>query len=120
MNLLTINFSKTKDMIFTPYSNKLPRLGLLSIDRSEIFREDRVKYLGIIVDQYTRWDMHVDKIVNNLRRLPFRFRYLRDFLTVDELKILYHSLVKSQTNYGILGWGGAYDTHLSGLRIVQR
>ncbi|XP_045460890.1 uncharacterized protein LOC123671209 [Harmonia axyridis] len=37
----------------------------------------------------------------------------------QQMKILYHALVESRLQYGILAWGGLYDIHLKGLQVLQ-
>ncbi|VEN53419.1 unnamed protein product, partial [Callosobruchus maculatus] len=49
-----------------------------------------------------------------------KFKYLRQFLNTRCLETLYYSLVQSQLNYGILGWGGVHQTHLKSISSLQK
>lgn len=50
----------------------------------------------------------------------YRIKYLRAYLDIKHLKILYYSLVQSQLTYGIIGWGGVNDRHLENLNVIHR
>lgn len=120
-NKLTLNIEKTKYLPFSSYVTGLPSMGPLTIDENtEIPEEDSVKYLGIIIDRHARWNLQTANIVKKIRGLLPRFKYLRDFLDIHHLKMLYYSLVQSQLNYGIIGWGGVSDNHLQNLNIIQK
>lgn len=120
-NLLTINFEKTKYITFSCLNRNLPDYETLKIDENyEIERTDYIKYLGIIIDRHLRWDKHIDNLSRNLRCLLYKFRLLRTFLDTTKLKMVYHALVSSRLNYGIIGWGGAMNTHLKKISIIQK
>ena len=36
------------------------------------------------------------------------------------LQTVYYALIESQLKYGIIAWGGAYNTHIKNLEIVQK
>nr|CAH7721012.1 unnamed protein product [Callosobruchus chinensis]CAH7725692.1 unnamed protein product [Callosobruchus chinensis]CAH7737676.1 unnamed protein product [Callosobruchus chinensis]CAH7738794.1 unnamed protein product [Callosobruchus chinensis]CAH7740468.1 unnamed protein product [Callosobruchus chinensis] len=80
----------------------------------------KIKYLGIIIDSHLRWDEHIRYIVRKTRYLVTRFAYLKTYLHVKQLKTVYYALFQSQLNYGLVGWGGVRDCHLSVLEILQK
>lgn len=118
---LTISYEKTKFMPFTCYRNRLPEYKMLSItNNSKIQATSEIKYLGLTIDQHLRWDRHILNIVNTLRSMLFRFKYFSNILEIYHLRILYHALIESRIQYGILGWGSALDSHLKKLLILQK
>lgn len=124
-NMLTINYQKSTYLPFTSYKNNLPNLGPLNINSDEnniilINEAECVKYLGIIIDRHLRWDLQVNSIIRKLRPLLFKFKYLKQFLDLPQLNILYYSLVQSQLTYGIIGWGGVNNNYLKHLEIMQK
>lgn len=120
-NLLTINYNKTNYLPFTSYSNHLPNLGPLKIEETiEIPEVTSVKYLGIIIDRHMRWNLHVNSLTKKLRGLLSTFKYLKSYLDVADLKIIYYALVQSLISYGIIGWGGVNESHLKQLNNVQK
>lgn len=120
-NLLTINYKKSHYLPFTSYTNYLPNMGPLLIDiNAKILEAESIKYLGIIIDRHLRWNLQIQNLVKKIRYLLPRFKYLKNFLSQSELKILYYSLVQSHLSYGILGWGGVTDNYLNHLNTIQK
>lgn len=121
---LTINFDKTKYLPFTIYKNNLPNFTNLRIPQSNkqktISSDTHVRYLGVTIDQHLRWNYHVQNIVMTLRRLLYRFKFLKNVLDLYHMKILYHALVESRIQYAILAWGGILDEHLQKLQTLQK
>lgn len=122
--LLTINFEKTKFVPFAIKKNRLPNLQPLKIACEtrliEIQPAREIKYLGITIDCLLKWDTHINNVIKKIRSLLPKFKYLRGFLDTIELKTVYYALVESQLKYGIIAWGGAYNTHIKNLENVQK
>lgn len=121
---LTVNYDKTKFMPFTIYKNNLPQYETISIQRNDtvelIHSTVSMKYLGVTLDRHLRWDIHAQNIVNTLRYMLPKFKYLIKVLNTHHMKILYHALIESRLQYGILGWGGVADIHLKKIEILQK
>lgn len=122
--LLTINAKKTHFMPFTCFSNTLPSFDKLEIkcsnEQMEITSAKNVKYLGIIIDPHLRWNFQINNLIMKLRCLLSKFKYLKIFLSVSHLKIMYYSLVQSHLTYGIIAWGGVTNFYLDKLEIMQK
>jgi Reverse transcriptase (RNA-dependent DNA polymerase) len=132
VNLLTLNNEKSMYITFTPKKNTQPDNTLIKIHNSNcvvtnnticnchrLTRTFSTKYLGITIDQHLRWDHHVSTIVNKLRYCLTKFYTLRNILTLSNLKKVYYATVQSILQYGITGWGGAYDSHIKRLNTIQ-
>lgn len=120
-NLLTVNFTKTHYLSFASYKNYLPHLGCLNIDQNlQISEANSVKYLGIIIDRHFRWNLQVDNVVKKIRSFLPKIKYLKKFVDKKHLKILYFSLIQTQLQYGILGWGGVNTYYLTNLVNTQK
>lgn len=123
-NCLSINFSKTKYISFSCYVKKNRSLTDLIISDSQaeyrIQPTDNISYLGITIDKHFRWDTHVNLLTKKLRPLLFVFKQLKHILDIKSLKIMYHALVESHLQYGIVGWGGILKTHLAHLVVLQK
>lgn len=120
-NLLTVNFNKTFYMPFTSYSNNLPLFGPLIINSNLLIPESKsIKYLGIVFDRHLRWDQQINNVVTKIRGLLPKIKYLKPYLNINQLKILYYALVQSQLSYGIIGWGGVCNCYLEKLTVVQK
>lgn len=122
--LLTLNFQKTNYIPFTNNKSTAPPFNFITIHNEgkeyRIPAVDKIKYLGIVIDKYLRWDLQVKYVAEKLRFLLYKFRLLRNILNDRELRIVYYSLVQSHLQYGIIGWGGAAKSHLTSLEITQK
>ncbi|KAJ8911463.1 hypothetical protein NQ315_013567 [Exocentrus adspersus] len=119
---LTINYEKTKFLPFACYKNNLPKYDTLTlVSQNTILRSvSNIKYLGVTIDSHLRWDIHSNNIAGTLRCLVYKFKYLRNFLLINQLKTIYYALVESRLQYAILSWGGIANTHLKKLEILQK
>lgn len=120
-NTLTLNCDKTYYLPFTSYANHLPNMGLLNVDHDTMIPEvDSVKYLGIVIDRHLKWDLQIRHVVQKIRGLLSRFKYLKKFMGIKQLELLYYALIQSQMSYGIRAWGGVNDCHLNNLNVLQK
>lgn len=120
-NLLTINFKKTNYLPITSYSNNLPKFKNIEITNNiQITEANNVKYLGIIIDKHLKWNLQIEYVINKLRCMLSKFKYLKNILNKNYLNMLYFSLIQSHLNYGILGWGSVSNKYLNNLEVIQK
>lgn len=122
--LLTVNIDKTN---YIPFScNKISQPSFETIDIEfegntySILPEMKVKYLGLFIDKHLKWDLHITYVIKKLQMILHKFRYLCDILNKNNLKTIYHALVESHLNYGILAWGATTNNHIKPLEILQK
>lgn len=121
LNKLTLNVQKTKFLTFASCANVLPDYSTLNINENiKIAKVNKIKYLGVIIDQHMRWDEHAKHLLKKLRYIISRFKYLENYLKLDQLKIIYYSLFQSQLTYGLAGWGGIRDCYLAQIEVLQK
>lgn len=121
LNKLTLNCGKTRYLPFCSYVNSLPKLGPLNVGlNSQIMESESIKYLGIMIDRHLRWNLQTKQLVTKIRGHIPKFKYLRDFLMLKNLKTLYYSQIESLLSYGIVGWGGVNECYLNSLQVVQK
>lgn len=128
-NLLTLNCQKTYFVCFSPNLQGQPVNDLIKIHTCSdddgcacqvIERKSSLKYLGVIVDCFLRWDEHIGVLCRRIRKTIFTFKELRTVLDLKTLKTVYYSLVQSLLTYGIIGWGGTNCSHIDPLMKVQK
>lgn len=119
-NLLTVNVTKTKVIPFTSFEKYLPDYTNVPVGTQSISIALSTKYLGIYIDSFLRWDVHIKNVVNKLRGIIPKMYQLRQILPLNKLKILYYGLVESIIQYGIIGWGGLKKTYLQPLEKLQK
>lgn len=85
-NLLSINTVKTKFMIMKN-KNKLEIDLDIKIKGEKITKIDKIKYLGLIIDEKLNWESHIQKlnkklcpIVGALRRSPLLSNKAREMI----------------------------------------
>lgn len=122
--LLTINYTKTYYVPFTSYSTGLPDFDALNLKMGSmeinIQSKQNIKYLGIYIDSFLRWNVHTNYVTNKLRSLFHKFKYLSQILNIAQLRTLYFALVETHLTYGLIAWGGVVYSHLKQLEKTQK
>jgi len=129
-HLLSLNINKTKFLTFSFNVTNQPILDALIMHwncnmiecncNAKIHRTNKIKYLGIVVDGYLRWDKHIELLVKRLKCLLYVFYRLRYVVKRNLLTMTYKALVESILQYGIILWGGTYDSLINPISIIQK
>ena len=62
-NKLTLNTSKSNFIIFRTSQSKLDGLpDIINICGKDIYRTDRIKYLGILIDEHLTWKYPITEL----------------------------------------------------------
>ena len=104
LNKLSLNVSKTKYMIFHTIQRKVFDLNL-DMDGKKIERVKTFNFLGITLNENLTWNDHINKISNKISRNIGVLNNLKNFLPEKTKIIIYHSLIQSHLNYGLILWG---------------
>lgn len=118
-NELSLNITKTVYITFTNQKRTQPLNLKIHIDQNIINRVEHTKYLGIEIDQFMKWDRQIETTTKKCRYILLLFWKMKNILTCSQMLVIYHALFISISTYGIIGWGGAYDSHLKLLQAVQ-
>lgn len=79
----------------------------------------QVKYLGVLIDRHLKWEQHILRLTNNIRKFIRKFYILRDILRKNLLIQVYKAFIESLIRYGIIIWGGTYKTTMNQLNVAQ-
>ena len=104
LNKLSLNVNKTKAMIFHTIRKKVTAPQIKICDQIIEF-VDSFNYLGVHLDKHLSWNVHLDVLSKKISQISGILNRLKRFLPKSSLLTLYHSLVSSRLNYGILLWG---------------
>ena len=124
-NLLTLNSSKTKYILFAnknKHTHSLP----LSLCKQEIERigssepTKTFKFLGLNVDDKLTWTDHIRLTRNKANSGCFGLSSSRYFIPMKARLSLYHSLIMSHLTYAMLAVGCASNRDWSLLESVQK
>ena len=69
-------------------------------------------YLGLTFTKNLRWNNHIDKISVKARKRLCAMMPLKFKLNRRSLEIMYKSFVMPILEYGLIVWGGAYDSDI--------
>ena len=122
-NKLKLNISKTNFCIFHNRNHHVSTIldeVSLRIDSTLISRLNAVNFLGVIVDENLRWDVHIDNIVCKVSKSIGVLYKLRFYVPHPILFTLYNSLILPYLSYCIVVWGNSYKGKLDTLFKLQK
>eukprot|EP00732_Lithocolla_globosa_P005361 Lithocolla_globosa_v1_NODE_5514_length_1228_cov_70.501279.p1 type:complete len:261 gc:universal NODE_5514_length_1228_cov_70.501279:410-1192(+) len=116
--LKEIETIQTQPYIVTTNSNPLN----LTIDGSHIIMEEKTKFLGVMVNENTKWHSHVQMILQKLFKYVRIFSKLRYYCPKKVLISLYYSFIYSNLIYCLEIWGNSETTltYLQPLLLLQK
>ena len=82
-------------------------------------RKDRVKYLGVLLDDTVSFKHHISYVASRISRSNGIIAKLRHFLTLSQMRQLYYSIIYPYISYAILAWGSAYKSHIKKIQTKQ-
>ena len=97
-NKLALNISKTMYMIIGNAPSQLPPILIRNVPITLV---NKIKFLGITVDNRLTFKDHADAVVSKISRSQGAIYRVSPYLTVDVLKKLYYSLMYSHMIYGV-------------------
>lgn len=118
---LSLNVKKTNYIAFSKTEVNRPPFSFIKVNNltDKIYGVTNTKYLGVVIDQYLKWDLHSIYLTQKLKYLIYKFYTIRQMLNTSILITLYQSLVESILRYGILVWGNMYNNSLRPLQVIQ-
>ena len=130
-NQLHINLSKCAHMYFRPTLNNNDRMTCaramsfndrlsISVNGQKIKQVDKVKFLGVIIDENLSWDEQIKHLECKLLATIVLIKRVKKFIPTSHYVNIYQSLFISHLTYGISCWGGIYPTKLQKLFNIQK
>ena len=125
-NKLSLNISKTKFIIFTPPGKPKPNVTNLNIGNFPIERISKTskikayKYVGIWIDDELNWSIHLSKVLGKISAGSYAIARSKHLLPLYARLNIYHALVKSHLDYGLLAWSCAPPNLLSKAATIQK
>lgn len=122
-NKLSLNTTKTKYTFFHKLSvaDDIPlKLPNLYINKTQINRERKMKFLGVILDETLTWKSHIDLIQSKVAKslgILYKAKFL---LNQKRLKNIYFSFIHSYLNYANIAWASIHYTKLKKLHNQQK
>lgn len=107
-NNLEINANKTKIIHFSTGKAKTIPMSI-KFKTEEIEAVNKLKYLGLIIDQSCNWKEHILALCDKLDRFIYGLRQLKLTVSKEAALTAYHGYVSSLLSYGLLLWGNSVD-----------
>lgn len=118
-NLLSLNVSKTKFVIFHTRQRRVPELSPIMFGNQVVERVPHFKYLGLVLDETLSWEAHIQHLKRCIAPICGVLRKLASFIPPAWLLKLYFALVQSRLQYLVLNWGSAAVFRLRELQTLQ-
>ena len=119
-NKLTLNTDKSSFTIFRSHKKRVACLpNYIDFLNQRIERTSSIKFLGLILDENLTWDLQINEVCNKLKSLFHVFYNLRNFLSKENIKTIYYTIVYSRIKYGISVYGQAGTTKISKIQVLQ-
>ena len=77
------------------------------MDNVSLNKVNEIKMLGVIVDSQVNFKSHISDVKHKVSKLTGVIFKVRDFLTINSLRLIYFSLIYPYFLYGAAIWGVA-------------
>ena len=91
----------------------------MSINENVIHRENKVKYLGLIIDEKLSWKDHTDYLIASLSKFYGIFNKIKHLVPKQHKLTIYKAYVLTKVRYGIEIYGSFNETLSNRLQIVS-
>ena len=119
-NKLTLNADKSSFTIFRSAKRRVPNIpDHIEFQGKKLLRTTHIKFLGIILEEHLNWTLQINEICNKLKRLFHIFYNIRNFLTKDNIKTIYYTLIYSRIKYGIVLYSQAGSSKIKRIQTLQ-
>ena len=99
-NRLTLNLGKTVYMFFgNSKCNSKPNLEINQITLEPV---GHTKFLGMWVDENLNWNIHINKLINKIKRNMHLLRRPKNLFDKRTLKLIYYAHIQSHIDYGLV------------------
>ena len=128
INQLHINMEKSVHMHFRPSLNAEERLtcararehgdeNVLKLGDQKLKKVDKIKFLGVIIDENLNWEEHVEHMIKKLNSSIVMIKRIIKFIPKSEYMKIYDALFKSHLSYCISSWGGIPKSKLEDILL---
>jgi hypothetical protein len=124
-NKVKLNVSKTKCLVITMTPQKLNQLSTdmreypITIEGTNIEYVSSIKYLGVKIDNYLKFDEHIDYVIEKASTKISYLGRLSRILSKKSKILIYNCIVAPHFEYCASVLWGAGDVYLSKLQILQ-
>ena len=103
-NMISLNCAKTELIYFRKKRSASPTNITIKLNGKRLTSTDHIKYLGVYLDETLSGFAH-DILLKKLHIANSMLARSRDYLSINELKSIYHAVFSSHLNYASQIWG---------------
>ena len=92
----------------------------MCINDNEISKKDRIKYLGVLLDNKLTRHYHIEKVRTNVVKGIWAIARLRNLVSTKMLLNIYYTMIFLHLIYCNLAWGSATKTVFTLLHILWK
>ncbi len=120
-NLLTLNYEKTKFMIFASEKQSTLVSNVdITIQNKKVLQESSFNYLGVTLSSDLTWNEHIENITTKINQRLGVLRRIKEYLDLNTRRVLYTSLVLRLFDYGDVIWGDKNNAVLmNSLQVLE-
>ena len=119
-NGLSVNYSKTTYFVSHPKRKMSPLAQFeLKIGEHALLKKNNTKYLGVIIDQDLKWQVHIENVIKKLAGAARISCKIGHYVDKKTLVNLYYAFAYPHLKYGILAWGNTNRNLLQKVKIIQ-
>ena len=120
MNMLKINTTKTKCVLFRPKNKRLSISKTISLQSTPVDIVPNFKSLGVTFNETLSWNKHIDFLTSKLAQvvgLVYRNHYI---LPRSIMLLIYNSLFSSRLSYCSLVWAPTTKENMQKIHLLQK
>lgn len=104
-NKLILNKEKTNAIVFRTKQSTTAKPETFKINDANITVSESVKFLGIYINEFLDWSVHINDTVKKLNSVCYGMRVIGKYMEEKILKMVYLANFESVMKYGIIFWG---------------
>jgi hypothetical protein len=105
LNLLTLNFNKTKHVLFATKSTSSEII--VSYHNNAILSSLNVTFLGVVIKSSCTWKAHIAQLLPKLCKACFLMRVIKPIMPIETLNTVYSSSFHSLMTHRIIFSGNS-------------
>ena len=94
--------------------------NILKLGNTKLKKVDKVKFLGVVIDEKLNWEEHVKHMTQKLNSSIVMTKRIIKFIPKSEYMKIYDALFKSHLCYCISTWGAIPSSKLQGIFSIQK
>lgn len=117
-NKLLLNKDKTNTVLFRTKQSRREIPELVEIDDNQFSIQKSTKFLGIHIDEFLDWSVHIDYLNSKLNKTCYCLRIVSKYLNETAKRTLYFANFESTARFGIIFWAG--NSKIQKVFVIQK